>query len=343
MAANALVNAGVAERFAARFASEGPLDGSYLLDDLESHFQALVAEAEPLIAEETRFSPASPAVPALLSRKQWATANVESMLSLMAPLLEKVEQRIAATPMSPMAQLAYGPALGAQLGLVLGFMSQRVLGQYDMLAGHENQVWFVGPNIVLTERRFGFVPRDFRLWVVLHELTHRSQFEGNPWMREYFLGLVKDLLSDLDLDASNVLRRMAGRSDIGPDAPIALRVLDPGQLEKFNRLQAFMSVIEGHGNFVMDRIAEHTIPTQPRMRQTLRSGAASGGWLGKLLSKVLGLDLKRAQYLQGQAFLDVAFAAGGSDTVALCFESAEKLPSLTEVRDPQLWLDRVRP
>lgn len=343
MAASTLVDAGIAQRFAARFAVEGPLDGSYLLDDLEAHFQALVTEAEPLIAAETRFNPGSAAVPVVLSRKQWATANVESMLVLMEPLLEKMERKLAGKPMPPLAQMAYGPALGAQLGVVLGFLSQRVLGQYDMLTGHENQVWFVGPNIVLTERKFGFVPRDFRLWVVLHELTHRAQFEGNPWMREYFLALIKDLLSDLDIDPKNALKRVAAPDDVAAQAPLALRVLSVDQLEKFNRLQAFMSLIEGHGNFVMDRIAENTIPTQPRMRQTLRSGAAAGGWLGKLIGKLLGFDLKRAQYYQGQAFLDAVLAAGGPDAVAQCFVSAEYLPSLAEVKDPKLWLARVRP
>ncbi|MGI8426588.1 MAG: zinc-dependent metalloprotease [Actinomycetota bacterium] len=340
-----LVDERVAAKVAARMASEGSLGHSYLLDELDSSFKRLTAEAEPLIAAETGFSAGVPAVSRVLSRKEWATVNVASMLKLMSPLLDKMERKIEIRSASPLSRMTYGPMLGAQMGMVLGFLSQKVLGQYDVVDGHQNEVWFVGPNIVLTERRFGFVPRDFRLWVAVHELTHRAQFEGNTWVREHFLSSVGNLIEALDIDASQVLRRMRNRSSRGSfgDAPIPLRLLGPDQIEGFNNLQAFMSVIEGHANFVMDRVAEKAIPTQPRMRETLKKGAMGGGWITKILNKVLGLDLKRAQYKQGQEFFDQVFAATGQAGVTACFASAENLPSLEEVKDPPKWLARIQP
>lgn len=339
-----LVNARVAATVAGRVASRAPLDRSYLLDDLESSFEALTAEAEPLIQAETGFSPKAPAKSLVLSRSQWAEENITSMLKLMGPLLDKLERKIESAPASPVARLAYGPVLGAQMGVVLGFLSQKVLGQYDVVEGHGNQVWFVGPNVVLTERRFGFVPRDFRLWVAVHELTHRAQFEGNPWMREHFLSSVAQLIEELDIDATHVVKRLkslAARPE--GDAPVPLKLLSPEQIDSFNRLQALMSVIEGHANWVMDKVAEEAIPSQPRMRATLQKGALSGGWVGKLLSKLLGLDLKRAQYKQGQEFFDQVFKASGREGIASCFRSPDNLPSLTEVKEPEKWLARVRP
>jgi len=342
---SSLVDAQIASRVATKFAAQGPLGDSYLLDNLDESLKAIVLEAEPLIEEETGFAPSTPAVALALSRSDWATANIHSMLTLISGLLEKMEQKIDLRPVSPMVRMTYGPVLGAQMGAVLGFLSQRVLGQYDVIEGHQDEVWFVGPNMVLMERKFGFVPRDFRLWVAVHELTHRAQFEGNAWIREYFLTTVNALIEGLDIEPTQIVRRLAG--GIGRpsgDAPIALRWLEPEQIDRFNSLQAFMSLIEGHANFVMDRVAPRAIPTQPRMRETLKGGGSLGGGLvGKLLGKLLGLELKKAQYKQGQEFCDRIFEAAGQQAIAACFNGPEQLPTLEEVKDPKRWLARVQP
>ncbi len=307
-----LVDESIASRFAAMFAQPGSLDKSYLLDGLQESFEELTREAEPLIAEESGFESPHPAVARVLNRQDWATANVTSMLELMSPLLNKMQAKFDDANAFPGAKYAYKAALGAQLGTVLGFLSQRVLGQYDILVGHQNQVWFVGPNIVMMERRFGFLPRDFRLWIVLHEMTHRSQFEANPRLKD-------------------------------DTTPLVMRVLQPEQLEIFNRLQAFMSVIEGHGNFVMDRVGEGRIPSQPRMSQALRGGSSVGTPMAKLMAKVLGFELKKAQYVQGQLFFDAVYASAGSAGVKAVFHSAEAMPTLEEVKSPERWLSRVSP
>lgn len=343
-----LVDESIASRFAAMFAQPGSLDQSYLLDGLQQSFEELTREAEPLIAEESGFDSPHPAVARVLNRQEWATANVTSMLELMSPLLNKMQAKFDDASAFPGAKYAYKAALGAQLGTVLGFLSQRVLGQYDILVGHQNQVWFVGPNIVTMERRFGFLPRDFRLWIVLHEMTHRSQFEANPWVRPHFLGLVNQMLESMDMDAKTLADRMVATFKSSPrlkddTTPLVMRVLQPEQLEIFNRLQAFMSVIEGHGNFVMDRVGEGRIPSQPRMSQALRGGSSVGTPMAKLMAKVLGFELKKAQYVQGQLFFDAVYASAGSAGVKAVFHSAEAMPTLEEVKSPERWLSRVSP
>lgn len=343
-----LVDESIASRFAAMFAQPGSLDQSYLLDGLQESFEELTREAEPLIAEESGFVSPHPAVARVLNRQEWATANVTSMLELMSPLLNKMQAKFDVVNAFPGAKYAYKAALGAQLGTVLGFLSQRVLGQYDILVGHQNQVWFVGPNIVMMERRFGFLPRDFRLWIVLHEMTHRSQFEANPWVRPHFLGLVNQMLESMDMDAKTLADRMVATFKSNPrgkddTTPLVMRALQPEQLEIFNRLQAFMSVIEGHGNFVMDRVGEGRIPSQPRMSQALRGGNTVGTPMAKLMAKVLGFELKKAQYVQGQLFFDAVYASAGPAGVKAVFHSAEDMPTLEEVKSPERWLSRVSP
>jgi coenzyme F420 biosynthesis associated uncharacterized protein len=325
------------------------MQGSYLLQDLASHFAELVAEAEPLVVAEAGFGPSTPARARVMSRSEWAQANVSSIVTLLSPLLDKVDARIPDGAAGGFTRRAYSSALGAQLGGVLGFISQRVLGQYEIDPVNAQDVWFVGPNIVITERRFGFVPRDFRLWVATHELTHRAQFEGNEWLRAYFAGLVHDLLSSLELQPMSLLERaLKVVSSSGPSGsvsdstPIGIRLLDEDQRRTFDKLQSMMSVVEGHGNFLMDAVAATTIPTQPRMRRSLQSGSWEGP-LGKVMRRLLGLDLKRAQYEEGQKFFDTVSAAAGRDGVRAAFQNSESLPTLEEIRAPDRWLTRISP
>lgn len=335
-----MVDVGLAARVSARLASAASLDRSYLLEGLQESLGALVAEAEPLVKEETGFEVPRPARARVMGREEWAAANIGSMLELLSGMLDRIESRLGG-PGGGLAKAAYRPALGVQMGAVLGFLSHRVLGQYDLFVADEDEIWFVGPNIVTMERRFGFVPRDFRLWLALHELTHRSQFTAHPWVRGHFIGLVHTFFESVQLDPKSVVDRVLGAlRNPGDDLPAAL--LGPEQRRHFDRLQAFMTVIEGHGTFVMDRIAEDLIPTQPRMRRVLEARAALSGPIGRIMRKLLGLDLKRRQYVEGRSFFDTVFGAGGPKLVGLCFESSERLPTLEEIASPARWLSRVR-
>ncbi len=153
---------------------------------------------------------------------------------------------------------------------------------------------------------------------MLHELTHRGQFEANAWVRPYFRSMVDELLDVMQMDPKTLLDRLGaalqpGEKKDADAGPLALRFLEPRQREVFDQVQAFMSVIEGHGNFVMDRIGEVHIPSQPRMSRALRSPENSLQTpMGKLIGKLLGLEFKKAQYVQGQHFFDTIYEQGGS-------------------------------
>src|SRR3954465_8964945 len=188
------VDWGVAERIAVRVSGREPFAESYHYASLLPDFEELTAEAEELVYQATGLrSLAGPARARVTDRAGWVRANIASFSRLLRPLTDKLGERIGNGKLSPLAQRA----TGAELGLLLGWMSTRVLGQYDLLIVEDEDpddqdiVYYVGPNVIALEKQFAFPPREFRLWLALHEVTHRAQFTGVEWMRPHFLRLVE--------------------------------------------------------------------------------------------------------------------------------------------------------
>src|SRR5664279_1113529 len=202
------VDWGLAERVARRIAGREPIATSYLGVSLQRDFEEVTLQAEAAVTELTGLRPPTPAVATVLDRSGWVGANIGSMRRLLAPFSDRVGARMASSPVAPVGRRI----AGAELGFLLGYVAQRVLGQYDLLvpedsslALSEDAVYYVGPNVLGLEKRFAFRPRDFRLWIALHELTHRAQFTGVPWLREYFLGLVGELVGGSEPDPKRLL------------------------------------------------------------------------------------------------------------------------------------------
>jgi len=228
------VDWGVAERIAGRIGGREPFADSYYYDSLQPDFEELTAEAEELVAAETGLrSLSGPARARVTDRAGWVKANVASFQRLIRPVTDRLAGSSALTT-SPIAPLARRLA-GAEVGTLLGWMSTRVLGQYDLLLVEDDSpedqdiVYYVGPNILSLEKRFAFPPREFRLWLALHEVTHRAQFTGVEWMRPHFLSLVDSSLRAIDPDPKRfleALRRTVDqvRSGTNPLAPVGRRV-----------------------------------------------------------------------------------------------------------------------
>ena len=341
MSQNHLAEVKIAAKLAASLTSGAPIESSYLTEDLKRSVDSIVREVEPLVIEETGFEVSTPSRAKVLTRGEWASSNVDSMLVLMQPMIEMAEQRMKRNPVSGLARFAYRPIMGAQLGGVLGILSRRVLGQYDLISEDDDVIWIVGANLLSMERRLGFVPEDFRKWVIIHELTHRAQFSGNPWLKDHFMDSVRNLLGSISIDAKAFVNELR-KSTVEKGAPLTLRMMPPKQRERFLDLQAFMSLLEGHANFVMSTVGERVIPTKGMITSTFTPGASSLplGPLTKLINRLLGLEMKRKQYSEGQKFLEMVAAKGGRQAVAACFASPSNLPTLDEIRDPESWLQR---
>lgn len=342
----------LAERVAVRVAGREPFSESYHYRALQPDFDELTAEAEQLVTEATGLrSLAGPARARVTDRAGWVKANVASFRRLLRPLIERFGERMAATPLAPVTR----SIAGVEMGMMLGWMSSRVLGQYDLLLVEDENpedqdiVYYVGPNILSLEKRFGFPPREFRLWLALHEVTHRAQFTGIPWMHGHFTSLVDRSLGAVDPDPKRfveALRRAigemrAGRNPLDEGGLVAL-LAGPEQHAVLQQVQGLMSLLEGHGDVTMDRAGAARIPSAERFSRVLRERRGSVSGPARVLQKLIGLEAKMRQYEQGERFIAAVEAVGGPALLDRAWEGPEWLPTLPEIRDPDRWIARVR-
>lgn len=340
----------LAARVARRVSGREPLAHSYLADSLRTDFDAVTTEAEALVAEHTGLRAPGPARAEVVDRVGWVDANVTSMRRLLAPLTARVGERMAKSPIAGVGR----SVAGTEMGVLLGWFSQRVLGQYDLLVPDDDDasidldaVYYVGPNVLGLEKRFAFRPRDFRLWIAIHEVTHRAQFTGIPWMRDYFLGLVQEALGAVDPDPRRLVRALArsveelraGRNPLDEGGIVALLATDEHR-DALGRVQALMSVLEGHGNRVMNELGKVHVDGQERMARVLHARRQAGGLSG-FVQKALGLEGKMRQYEVGEAFVAAVEREGGPRALDHAWRGPECLPTLDELSDPYAWLVRV--
>ncbi|MCB1029757.1 MAG: zinc-dependent metalloprotease [Acidimicrobiales bacterium] len=349
----AAVDWSLAEKVAVRAAGTEPFAQSYHYGSLASDFEELTALAEEQVAACTGLrSEAGAARARVTDRRGWVQANVASFQRLLRPLTDRLEQNLAHNPFAPVATRI----AGAEMGAVLGWMSTRVLGQYDLLViedeNPEDQdiVYYVGPNIIGLEKRFAFPPREFRHWLALHEVTHRAQFTGVPWMREHFLGLVSQTVETVDPDPKRIfdaLGRVAtdlrsGRNPLD-DGGIMAVVASPQQREVLDQVAGLMSLLEGHGDITMDRAGADQIPSAERFGAVLRQRRDQVNPIAKMIQKLIGLEAKMKQYEQGERFIEMVEREGGTELLDNVWLDPTNLPSIAEIRDPQTWITRVAP
>jgi coenzyme F420 biosynthesis associated uncharacterized protein len=346
----------LAERVAIRAAGREPFSDSYLGHSLQRDFDEATAEAEELVAEATGLrSLAGPARARVTDRAGWVHANVNSFQRLLRPLTDKLGDRMT----NNVAAGVTRRLSGAEVGLLLGWMSTRVLGQYDLLviedpaeADPEDQdvVYYVGPNVLALEKRFAFPPKEFRLWLALHEVTHRAQFTGVPWLRAHYLGLVQQTLDSVEPDPKrfvDALTKVVGdlRNGRKPldDGGLAGLLASPAQRVVLDKIGGLMSLLEGHGDVTMDRAGADRIASAHRFSRVLRERRANANPAAKLVQRLLGIEAKINQYAQGETFIaEVERLGGGPDALDPVWRGASWLPTLAEIREPAEWLARVR-
>ncbi len=367
-----LVDWRVAERVAAWLIARRPPSARYDAAELSRSFALATAKAEELVSESTGWRAPTPARSVVTDRLGWARANVASFQRLLTPALAKFERRREekreerrrsgtrpawlndlSEPIASRFAGAGRSASGAQLGAVLAWMSTRVLGQYDLLlteemAEDQDLLYYVGPNVVDLEQRHGFAPEQFRLWLALHEVTHRCQFTAVPWLRGYFLSLVDKAIEPFQADPgrlAEMVRRTAEqlRSRQSPldEAGVLGIVASEQQLEAIRSLQAMMSLLEGHGDVTMDRAGAAQVPGAAHFSEVLRERRQSVKGPAKVLQQVLGLEAKLRQYQQGEEFIRAVEARGGRELFDRVWRGPEWLPTMEEIREPDRWVRRV--
>ncbi len=343
----------VAEKVAVRLAGLDPFSVSYHAHSLVPDFTELTAEAEALVADATGLvSSSGPARVRVVDRAGWVRANVSSFRRLLSPLSGRMADKMTTGLFGGRVTRLVA---GAELGALLGWMSGRVLGQYDLLvvddetAIDQDIVYYVGPNILALEKRFAFPPSEFRLWLALHEVTHRAQFTGVPWLRPHFLSLVEAGLGPVNVDPAQLtagLQRLgkALRTGANPlkDGGLAAFMATPEQRAVIEEIGGMMSLLEGHGDVTMDRAGADRIPSADRFSRALRQRRASVTGIARLVQQLIGLEAKMAQYELGEKFVYAVEHAGGTELLDRAWHGPQWLPSMTEIREPGLWIKRVQ-
>jgi coenzyme F420 biosynthesis associated uncharacterized protein len=351
--APSLVDWDVAKKVAAGALILKPAPATYRSAPLQSQFDELTARAEFLVSQSTGMHSAHGSARAKVTdRSGWASANVRSMQRLVGSALTVRPGENG--PRLGKGALAVGQfTTGTQLGLMLAYMATRVLGQYDLLISDEDPadqdlVSYVGPNVVAIEERFGFATSEFRLWLALHEVTHRMQFTAVPWLRDHFVSLVGELLEPLQSDPQNLIdavRRVAVEVRSGDkswrESGVAGMLASPEQRIAISRISGMMSLLEGHGDVVMDRAGAGEVPGAAGFSQVLHERRTHPKGLAKLMSRLLGLEAKMRQYAEGETFVETVEAAGGPELLARVWRGPEWLPTLEEIRQPSEWLARA--
>ncbi len=331
-------------RFAAR-SDETP--------DLGMDIAAVAREIEGAVIAHARLEPGTPVpVAEVVGRVEWAEANLTSLSSLFDPVAERLEARFeAAGPFAGALRTGAGVTLAAEVGLVTGYMSQRVLGQYELsLLGPESpaRLLFVAPNLERAIRDLDVERESFLRWVTIHELVHALQFGAVPWLRGHLGDLLREYLDSVEV---RIDRGAAGGLPSLPDLSVFVERFREGGLAALvqsgeqrrilDRMQATMAVVEGHAEHVMDSLAPELVPAHEGLREAMDRRRRSRSAPERVLMRLLGLEMKMRQYELGKSFCDAVVAEGGIELLNRVWTTPEALPTVPELEAPANWITRA--
>ena len=308
--------------------------------------QVAVAAREPIATTSRLTSPDGVGPVLIVDRPGWIDANVDSLQSLMGPVIAKVAAG-AKNSQSPAVTAIGSKVTGAEAGALMSFLASKVLGQYDLAPQGAPRLLLVAPNIVQTERELEVDPQDFRLWVAMHEETHRVQFTAVPWLRDHLVLRTRELSTDLAPTPSELADRI---QEIARRLPQAFQpgsqglgevFLTPVQKEQVAQITAVMSLLEGHADVMMDDVGPLVIPTVAEIREKFQKRRGGVGTLDRLIRRVLGLEAKMRQYRDGAAFVRGVVERVGLDDFNAVWTSPKTLPTPEEIARPAAWIERV--
>lgn len=315
--------------------------------DAVADLRRLSDEAAGHVVDYTGLRPRVPHLPVrVVDRRDWAEANVSGLREVVNPLVTRLagDRRP-----STFAETVGSRLTGVQAGTILAYLSGRVLGQYEVFSADPGQLLLVAPNIVEVERKLRADPRDFRLWVCLHEVTHLTQFTAVPWMRAYFLNEVQAFVDasqgSTEQLGERLRRGVAALADAVRNPTSRVSVLDlvqtPAQKAVLDRLTALMTLLEGHAEFVMDGVGPGVIPSVETIRAKFNRRRESGNPLEQVIRRLLGIEVKLRQYAEGRRFVHAVVERVGMAGLNRVWASPLSLPTLDELGDPDRWVARV--
>jgi coenzyme F420 biosynthesis associated uncharacterized protein len=351
---------------ASRLAGPGPTITRPEADAVVAELRAGAEKSTSLVREFTGLDAETRTAPVLVvDRTGWIQANADSFSTVLGPLVERLRAKRGAP--SGVTEAVGSKVTGLEVGGLLGFMSSKVLGQFDpfwsgpgrpaLASGTgadgsspaaAGRLLLVAPNIVHVENELGVDPTDFRLWVCLHEETHRVQFTAVPWMRDHIHAQIEGLVGSVDLDPAKMAELLGeGIKRVGEvlrgDDDVSLIDLfaTPEQRAVMDRVTGVMSLLEGHADVVMDGVGPSVIPSVDSIRTKFDKRRRGGSYVDRVLRRLLGLDAKMAQYRDGAAFTRRVVDRVGMDGFNAVWAEPANLPDKAEIGDPDGWVRRV--
>jgi coenzyme F420 biosynthesis associated uncharacterized protein len=344
---SAMIDWDLAVRVGSRLAGDGPVVSRVEATGVVEELRAGAEKSSPLVRDFTGLVAQDRTAPILVvDRPGWIRANADGFATVIAPIIAKLQEKKG--PPSAMTEAIGSRVTGAELGLMLGFLGGKVLGQFDPFheaSGASGRLLLVAPNIVQAERDLAVDEHDFRLWVCLHEETHRVQFTAVPWMRDHLQSLMAEIVGSVETDPGRLLSE--GLSRIGElvsgksQGSLIDLVSSPEQKKVIDKITGVMSLLEGHADVVMDGVGPEVIPTVADIRAKFTKRRQGVGTLDRLLRRLLGLDQKMAQYRDGAVFVRRTVEAVGMDGFNAVFAEPANLPGKEEIHDPDAWIRRV--
>ena len=337
----AMVDWEFAVKVGSRFAGEGPEISRAEADAVVAELRHDANRSTGLVRDYTGLTAAEQTAPVLVvDRPGWVRANADGFATVLTPLVDKVTSKKGAP--GPIGQAVGSRVTGAEVGVLLGFLGSKVLGQFDPFFEPAGRLLLVAPNIVHVERELDVDPTDFRLWVCLHEETHRVQFTAVPWMRDHLRGEISNLAETVEPTRmiEDGLKRIGDvlRGDGGSLVEV---MSTPEQRVVIDRITGVMSLLEGHADVVMDRVGPEVIPTVETIRRRFTKRRKGAGSLDRMVRRLLGMEAKMAQYRDGAVFVRKVVDKVGMDGFNAVWAGPENLPSKAEIEDPGTWVARV--
>lgn len=325
-----------------RLAGEGPVVTRTEADEAVAELRAGANRSTGLVREFTGLDAPDGTAPILVvDRPGWVQANAEGFAIATRPMVEKL---VASKPPSGLALKVGSKVTGAEVGGLLGFLAGKVLGQFDPFHAPHGRLLLVAPNIVHVERELDVDPHDFRLWVCLHEETHRVQFTAVPWMRDHLFSEIEALSDTVDpggLLEGGVERIAEAMKAARGGGSIVDMFSTPEQREVLDRVTGMMSLLEGHADVVMDDVGPTVIPSVGEIRKKFTKRRQGVGALDRILRRLLGLEAKMAQYRDGAQFVRAVVDKVGMEEFNAVWAGPENLPGKAELADPEGWIRRV--
>lgn len=349
-------------------------------EPLAESVQPMVLDFAERVSEYTGLN-ASETLPVLemVDRSEWIAANLRSTRPVMELMSSRLDTHLSRDSRSvrwgqsmgaslmrarrgpDLSAMRWGHGLtlakrsvlplltGAEIGGFLGVLSHRVAGQYDVALLDPSappRLILVAPNLTQMADAMKVDRKQFVSWVAIHELTHAIQFSGVHWLREYMARSLTNLVEGL---AEGILKRSA-RLGLGNLQVAAERLRERDFLRLmlgeelwplFDRMQATMTLIEGHAEHVMDAVGTDILSSLPTMRHAMNERRETTGLTWRVFLRAMGFKMKMNQYANGRKFCDAVVKERGPQALTDAWSDPATLPTSTEIKSPGLWLARI--